>query len=340
MNEHTDWLLPPDLEFIIIDCLLDDKATLASCSLVCSRWLPPSRKHLFQDIIIQLRTNRDPVADFLHIVKNSGEAGPGWAIATYVRELSLEGSFASHAPDAGTVTATFTLNVLHALLSTLPHLASLCVRRCLVLDDSSQQPGGTQYQYGFELDELAISDCSGPTHDPRHLLAPICTFSNILSLSVHRWRLPRMPGPLPAFSPAPVSLPTVQSLDIEEVEEVAARALYALLSSSPSITNACLTRISVHLAELEELHRFTALVNLAGAALRDIAVRVDPEIDLDRSKHTPCHPTPSWTGVELNAPLLPFHSTARDAFHNLHRALLAHTIHRAHVRAPSPRCSR
>ena len=41
----------------------------------------------------------------------------------------------------------------------------------------------------------------------------------------------------------------LRSLGVELVEELAARALCAFLASSPSVTNACLARIPVHLAE-------------------------------------------------------------------------------------------
>ncbi len=87
MGDRTDWPLPPDLDFAIIDQILDDKPTLASCSLVCSRWLPLSRKHLFKDITVK-RANHlspDPLADFLHVVKHSRAVRPERAIGTYVK---------------------------------------------------------------------------------------------------------------------------------------------------------------------------------------------------------------------------------------------------------------
>ncbi|KAM5531606.1 hypothetical protein V8D89_014721 [Ganoderma adspersum] len=253
MTNLTDWPLPPDIEFIIIDYFLDDKPTLASCSLVCSRWLPPSRKHLFKDITIK-ETNHHPLADFLHIAEpNVPERNP---------------------------TVTCPLSVLRALLSTLPHLASLCVTKFLILDDTPQKPNAEQcHPSAFELDELSVSQCSGPTKDPHPLSALICTFSSIGSLSVDRWGQ-WQPNPLPTFSLALLTPPVVRSLTVDLVKDaVAAHTLYALLANSPSVTDSCLTRLSVHAEDFDHVVLFTSFVNLAGAGLRDVALRVkDAEI--------------------------------------------------------------
>jgi hypothetical protein len=44
--------LPPELTDKIIDLLRADRATLASCSLVCRSWVPSSRRHLFLQVFI------------------------------------------------------------------------------------------------------------------------------------------------------------------------------------------------------------------------------------------------------------------------------------------------
>lgn len=308
MSPHNDWLLPPDLELIIIDHFLGDKATLASCSLVCSRWLPRSRKHLFHDITIQLRNDPhiDPVMDFLHIVENS-KVSPEWAIGTYVKNLRLEGTLVSHLRDLETTTVTITLSVLRALMSKLPHLASLRITKSLILDDTSQDLRWTQHQHPrFELDALTISECTaGALQDPHHLLALICTFSSIGSLSVDRWGQWR-PGPLPTLPPPTLSPPFIRSLALDLVEELAARALYTLFASSPSIMNACLARVSVYATTWGDIRRLSDFTALAGAALREVKLRVDSDVSLD-GKHVTRRPIPREQ---------PWDSRPTDALHS------------------------
>lgn len=291
MTLHADWLLPPDLEFTIIDHFMDDKATLASCSLVCSRWLLPSRKYLFQDVTIQLvnHSSLDPIAGFLYIIESSREMNPEWAIRTYIKKLRLEGRPNSRGYDVGTPAASFTLSAIRALLSKLPHLASLYMTKSVILDNASQKPNEKQAQYPrFELDELSIFECTTYSQDPRPLLSLICTFSRIGLLSVDRWGQWR-PRPLPVFPPPPFSPPVIRSLAVELVEEVAARALYALLASSPSVVSAYLARISVYVAKWEDIQRLADFANLAGTALRAIELRVQRNVRLDRKLVT-CHP--------------------------------------------------
>ena len=190
MDDRLHRRLPPELQFIIIDYVLDDKATLSSCSLVCSQWLPPSRKHLFKDVVIKTANHLspDPLSDFLRIVERSGEVNPEWTIGPYVAHFELDGRLMSQRPDVGDPVVTCTLDVLRALLSRLSHLASLCLRKCVIFDDTPQEPNMEQGQRPcFELHELTISECSGPDEDPRHLLALISIFSSIGSLTVHRW---------------------------------------------------------------------------------------------------------------------------------------------------------
>ncbi|PIL23382.1 hypothetical protein GSI_14693 [Ganoderma sinense ZZ0214-1] len=273
----ADWPLPPDIEVIIIDYLRDDKPTLVSCSLVCSRWLPRSRKHLFKDITIKEANHLtpDPLADFLRTVERSGSVNPEWAIGTHVKTFSLDGRLTDQKFNRGSPTATCTLSVFRALLAILPHLTSLCVTKFLILDDTPQGPDAENYHFPpFELDELSVACCSGPTEDPHPLLALICTFSRIGSLSVDRWGKWR-PGPRPTFLQAPFSPPAVRCFIMNLVRDsVAERALYALLARSPSVTDACLTRLSVNAENYDNVVMFVDFVNVAGAALRDIELRV------------------------------------------------------------------
>lgn len=278
INLSAGWPLPIDLDLIIIHYLLDDKPTLASCSLVCSRWLPPSRKHLFKDIAIKGANHPTPgsLADFFRIVEHSGAVNPEWAIGPCLKKFKLDGRVTDQESSLRSPTVTCTLSVLRALLSALPNLASLYVMKSLILDDTPQEPTAGQCHLSpFELDELTICQCTAPTEDPYPLFALICMFSSIGSLSVDRWGKWR-PNPLPAFSLAPLSPPVVRSLVIGLVRDpVAARALYALLASSPSVADACLTRISAYACDYDDVVLFTGLVNLTGPALRDVELRVE-----------------------------------------------------------------
>nr|VWP01734.1 N/A [Ganoderma boninense] len=283
-NITTDWTLPPDIEVIIIDHFLDHKPTLASCSLVCSRWLPRSRKHLFRDITIKQTDHLTlPLADFLRIVEHSGAVNPEWGVGAYIKMLSLNGRLADQQFNLGTPTAACTLPVLRALLARLPHLASLCVTKFLIVDDAPQIPNaGRCHLPPFEIDELSISCCSGPTKDVHPLLALICTFSRVGSLCVDRWGK-RRPNPPSTFSLAPFSPPVIRSFVLGRGSDKAARrALYAVLATSPPVTDACLTRLSVNADEYDDVVMFTTFVDLAGAALRDVELRVlEPDIRLD-----------------------------------------------------------
>ena len=186
----SGWPLPSDLEFIIIDHFVSDKATLASCSLDWSRWLPPSRKHLSKDVTIMPihHLTPDPLADFLHVLERSGEVNSERAIGPHVKRFTLDGRRKAWTLDTGAPSALCFLNILRALLSTLPHLTSLHMIKCLILGDTSQKPSVEPYlRPRFELNKLAISQCLGLTKDPHYLLDLICMFSSIGSLSVHQW---------------------------------------------------------------------------------------------------------------------------------------------------------
>ncbi|KAJ7831181.1 hypothetical protein B0H13DRAFT_1522858, partial [Mycena leptocephala] len=45
--------MPPELTDRIMDFLWDSQPSLCACSLVCRKWLPASRHHLFDSITIR-----------------------------------------------------------------------------------------------------------------------------------------------------------------------------------------------------------------------------------------------------------------------------------------------
>ena len=65
--------LPAELNDAIIDHLHNDKASLATCALVCKGWVPASRHHLFRSVVI------DPmhVAAFISLVQSPLSTIPG-----------------------------------------------------------------------------------------------------------------------------------------------------------------------------------------------------------------------------------------------------------------------
>ncbi|KIM86665.1 hypothetical protein PILCRDRAFT_815901 [Piloderma croceum F 1598] len=80
MAEHLPLKIPSELADTIIDCLHDDSRALASCSVVCRAWLPRSRFHLFEHILLE--PSRLQLFDLLD--------SPLSTIAPYVRCLHLE----------------------------------------------------------------------------------------------------------------------------------------------------------------------------------------------------------------------------------------------------------
>ncbi|KAI1794411.1 hypothetical protein LXA43DRAFT_1091930 [Ganoderma leucocontextum] len=274
MSDHIDWPLPPDLEFIIIDHFLHDKPTLAACSLVCSRWLPPSRRHLFHAITIKPRKDLSPdrMADFLRALEDSDEGKPEWAIRMHIKKITLDGSFWE--PDTVVPTLTCPLNFLCGVLSRLPQLASLCVIKLLMPDDLSQESDPPR----FELDELIVHSCYSRSHDdPRHLFALLGTFSSIRSLALINWWA-WMRNALPTSSLGAFSPPTLRSLTVERIHHVVASAIYALLAKSPSLTNGTLTHVSVVALECEDLRAFSDFAKIAGPAFREVELRVDADV--------------------------------------------------------------
>ncbi len=265
--------LPPELEFIVIEYLSADKPTLSSCSLVCWRWLPPSRRRLFQDITIKpaKHLNPTPLEDFLRIIQDSGDADPEWAIGPCIKTLTFDGSVWEGLTISPALICS--LSFLSAFLPKLPRLTSLCLIHLLMPDDLAgdptvEQPG----RLGFKLNELVVSSCTAKDHDPHQLLALICMFSSIESLAVIFWGR-FMADPIYELSLSTFSPPLVRSLTIEWAPEMVAPAIYALLADSPSVANGHLTHISLDMQSDTELLLLSEFASVAGAAFREVELR-------------------------------------------------------------------
>ncbi|KZT03525.1 uncharacterized protein LAESUDRAFT_335360 [Laetiporus sulphureus 93-53] len=72
--------LPLELHDCILDCLVDDRRALATCSLVCRAWLPTARSHLFHAVTL---SGSAQGSRFQELVQQSPYIG------RYVRKLAL-----------------------------------------------------------------------------------------------------------------------------------------------------------------------------------------------------------------------------------------------------------
>ena len=282
-----DYSLPPELEVVIINQLSSDKPALASCSLVCSRWLPSSRRHLFRDITVKpaRQLNPAPLEGLLQILQGSGEVYSHWAIGPCIKRLFFDGSIWDRRSIIPNLTCSLTL--LCAFLSILPQLTSLRVKDLFMPDDFVEESNTRQSgRPGFELQELVVSGCDGPGHSPHHLLALLCTFSRIGSLTVGGWGR-YMLHPV-TESPSALSPPIVRSLTVNAMPDlVAPSAIYPLFATLPPIANGQhLTRVSVDASGSEELVLFSDFVSIAGGVFHEVELRAISEL-LDPSECKP-----------------------------------------------------
>ena len=266
MSHSTNRPLPAELEFIVIDHLSTDKPALASCSLVCPRWLPHSRRHLFHVITVKLKpSNPNRLLDFLEVINSSREFNlERVPIAAYITKLTLDGRFwKPH------TSLTCSLSLLYAILSGLPQLTSLHLTALLLSDKPSHE-----FTLGdnlrFNIDEFVIVGCcKGDNDDPYLLFALLSKFSTIHSLAIVGWYLWRRHA-LPTLSLDAFAPPTVRSLTLVDNSPVVARALYNLLAVSPSVTDRKLTHINIFPDEPEGFGVFSAFAKIHGQALRKV----------------------------------------------------------------------
>jgi len=116
-------ILPPELVDCIIDHLRDDPATLHSCALVNSTWLPASRYHIFRRVSIRVNEGNYPyntscggeASRLYRIVVSSPEIVP------YIRDLLIYKT-KSPDPDLNRMSQEESLPLLLRLLTNLRRL--------------------------------------------------------------------------------------------------------------------------------------------------------------------------------------------------------------------------
>ncbi|KAF7345364.1 hypothetical protein MVEN_01554300 [Mycena venus] len=142
VNLPTVPRLPPEIQGIIVNLLLDDKDTLRTCSLVDQAWLHLSRRHLFASV---------------HLLKDRCESfrllfhSPRATLAPYISTLSI-----SSPKDADYMkeSASFFLDLVPYLPS-LPALTSLEISS-LSWQNASQQCLSSMARCFYNLTELRI----------------------------------------------------------------------------------------------------------------------------------------------------------------------------------------
>ena len=266
MSHSTSRPLPPELEVVVFNHLSIDKPALASCSLVCLRWLLHSRRHLFRTNTLKPKpSNPNRLLDFLQVVNNSRKFNLEWVpIGPCITKMTLDGRFWKlH------TSLTCSLSLLYAILSALPQLTSLHLPALLLSDKPSHE-----FTLGdnlrFNIDEFVIVGCcKGDNDDPYLLFALLSKFSTIHSLAIVGWYLWRRHA-LPTLSLDAFAPPTVRSLTLVDNSPVVARALYNLLAVSPSVTDRKLTHINIFPDEPEGFGVFSAFAKIHGQALRKV----------------------------------------------------------------------
>ncbi|KAJ7776446.1 hypothetical protein B0H16DRAFT_1712822 [Mycena metata] len=108
--------LAPELLDYTIDFLHSDKATLSACSLVCKRWLPSARYHLFSHIILR----RENLAAFYQLSKSRSFDH------TIIRRLEIWSPASSTSSFAQSLVPS--LNQLHLM----PNISTLRLRGLLL----------------------------------------------------------------------------------------------------------------------------------------------------------------------------------------------------------------
>ncbi|KAH8103561.1 hypothetical protein BXZ70DRAFT_739278 [Cristinia sonorae] len=109
----TSPFLPLELLFMIIDQVRDDKATLASCTLVSRSWLAPASKHLFWEIDIR---GQEQLLHFCSFVSSAQ------FLSRFVKKLVLRSY--DHAEEE---TLEFDVFTLAEILDNLPRVDELCI---------------------------------------------------------------------------------------------------------------------------------------------------------------------------------------------------------------------
>ena len=117
--------LPQELYEVIIDYLYDDKASLASCSLVSKAWIPTARLHLFRTIRHTLAFDAAAAGKLIQDMTRFLQEAP--SIALLVRDLYLQAAIPASR-------SCVEEEDVSSLLKLLPQLQSLTMKHVLLTD--------------------------------------------------------------------------------------------------------------------------------------------------------------------------------------------------------------
>ncbi|KAI0366483.1 hypothetical protein BV20DRAFT_1055623 [Pilatotrama ljubarskyi] len=110
--------LPAELDYLVIDHLADDQASLFACSLVCHRWLRAAHSHLFRSVEVASTARDSRFAAFADFLKTS----PG--VCEHIRDLALSCEPACGVEEKRRPEEVSVLRV-REMLTMLPHLERL-----------------------------------------------------------------------------------------------------------------------------------------------------------------------------------------------------------------------
>ena len=159
--------LPAELIDTVVDFLHDDEESLANCSLVCREWLPATRYHIFNNLLL----DRWNVEEFLALTTR-----PSATVARYIDHLIIDqGRFR----DA---------DFFQSLFRRLPRfnlLRTLGLRNVKWLHYVMNAPDNLVSAFG-RINNLKLSRC---TFDhPLHLKSVIAGFRSLKRLSLSHTR--------------------------------------------------------------------------------------------------------------------------------------------------------
>jgi len=121
----------PELEFMIIDFLQDDKKGLVACSTVCHDWQQHSRKFLFHTLSVACDQDEgfQRFTEFLRSLRGDDGVTIG-----YVRNLKLHGSKQAKRRYRSTEYPSVCHHILGKILPLLPNLTTLELKNMTIVD--------------------------------------------------------------------------------------------------------------------------------------------------------------------------------------------------------------
>lgn len=143
----------PDLVYNIAGHLDGDRSSLASCTLVSTSWLSPSRAHLWREISIDVESQFDGFVEFLQECRH---------LCQYIRELSLIGEDRED-PDSNSEVSDLVektiifFPTLCTILSALPRLRALTFEEIFLFDGLSESEPDQEHHYQLETLRLQHS---------------------------------------------------------------------------------------------------------------------------------------------------------------------------------------